>query len=72
MIDEELKQHDLELVRENAEFRKVNDILKNVLVFSQKVGKLKTSECHLFVNEYRRKYVAKAICRFLKISESGY
>ncbi|WP_369681582.1 IS3 family transposase [Ruminococcus flavefaciens] len=26
----------------------------------------------MFVNEFRSKYGAKAICRFLKISESGY
>ena len=33
---------------------------------------MKTSERHLFVNKFRHKYSAKAICRFLKISESGY
>lgn len=42
------------------------------MFFRKRPEEVKTSERHLFVNEFRNKYGAKAICRFLKISESGY
>ena len=41
MTDEEIKQRNLELGRENAELRKANDIFKDALVFSQKIGRSK-------------------------------
>ena len=41
MTDEENKQRNLELGRENAELRKANDIFKDALVFSRKIGRSK-------------------------------
>ena len=72
MSDEEHKKRNLELERENAELRKTNDILKNALVFCKRPKEVKTSERHLFVNEFHHKYGTKAICKFLRISKSGY
>ena len=42
------------------------------LFFCKRLEEVKTSERYLFVNEFRYKYCTKAICRFLKIIESGY
>ncbi len=73
MSDEKLKQRNFEFERENDELPKANAILKDALVFFRKrPEEVKTSKRHLFVNEYHSKYGAKAICRFLKINESGY
>lgn len=41
-------------------------------VFHKRLEKVKTSERHPSVNEFRLKYEVNAICRSLKISESGY